>query len=304
SHGRRERAEAGLRALGIRPRAAAGSAGLLASLPQGEQPPVAIRTLGGFRVSRRGEPVPASEWQSRKARDLVKILVSRRGRPVPREALMEALWPEEDPGPLARRLAVALATARAVLDPGKGYPSDHFIAAEDSALWVDLDHVSVDVEEFLADAAAGMSLLQEETRDDAREVLEAAEARYTGDYLEEDLYEDWAAPLREGARSTYVATARELARIGCESGDFQACIDYRLRILERDPYDEEAHLGLVATLSGIGRHGEARRFYRQYVARMEELDVEPAPMPPPAEPAARPASDSRGGPTILARTGT
>ena len=304
SHGRGERAEAGLRALGIRPRAAAGSAGLLASLPQGEQPPVAIRTLGGFRVSRRGEPVPASEWQSRKARDLVKILVSRRGRPVPREALMEALWPEEDPGPLARRLAVALATARAVLDPGKGYPSDHFIAAEDSALWVDLDHVSVDVEEFLADAAAGMSLLQEETRDDAREVLEAAEARYTGDYLEEDLYEDWAAPLREGARSTYVATARELARIGCESGDFQACIDYRLRILERDPYDEEAHLGLVATLSGIGRHGEARRFYRQYLARMEELDVEPAPMPPPAEPAVRPASDSRGGPTILARTGT
>ena len=299
SHSGAERAVRALRALGIRPHAAAGAAGLLGALPKGEQPPVMIRTLGGFRVLRDGEPAAASEWQSRKARDLVKILVSRRGRPVPREALMEALWPEEDPGPLSRRLAVALATARAVLDPEKRYPSDRFIAAEDSALWVDLDHVSVDVEEFLAEAAAGMSLLQTGARADAREILEAAEERYTGDYLEEDLYEDWAAPLREGARSTYVATARELALIACESGDFQACIDYRLRILERDPYDEEAHLGLVATLSGIGRHGEARRFYRQYVARMAELEVEPAPMPAPAEPPAEPAT-----PPTLARTGT
>lgn len=111
------------------------------------------------------------------------------------------------------------------------------------------------------------------------------------------------AMLREGARSTYVTAARELARMACESGDSQACIDHRLRILERDPYDEEAHLGIVATLSGIGRHGEARRFYRRYVARMEELGVEPAPMPRPAEPAIRHAADL-GPVPALARTGT
>jgi DNA-binding SARP family transcriptional activator len=64
-------------------------------------------------------------------------------------------------------------------------------------------------------------------------------------------------------------------------GDRWAAVNYRLRVLERDPYDEEAHLGLVATLSAAGRHGEARRFYRAYVARMEELGVEPAPLPAP-----------------------
>lgn len=216
---------------------------------------------------------------------------------------MEALWPEEDPGPLPRRLAVALATARAVLDPARLFPSDHFIAGEDSALWVDLDHISVDVEEFLADAAAGMSLLQRGAADDAQDVLDSAEARYTGDYLEEDLYEDWATPIREEARSTYIAVVRALAGLASGSGELQASVDYRLRILERDPYDEEAHLGLVATLSGMGRHGEARRFYRQYVSRMGELGVEPAPMPAPAEIPARSAGDARP-PRILARTGT
>ena len=41
---------------------------------------VVIATLGGFRVSRDGEPVDVGEWGSRKARDLVKLLVARRGR--------------------------------------------------------------------------------------------------------------------------------------------------------------------------------------------------------------------------------
>ncbi|MGH7563343.1 MAG: tetratricopeptide repeat protein [Gemmatimonadota bacterium] len=303
SHVQVERAERRLRGLGVRLEAASGAAGLLAFLPQGEQPPVAIRTLGGFRVLREGEPAAASEWQSKKARDLLKILLGRRGRPVPREALMEALWPEEDPGPLARRLAVALATARSVLDPDRRHPTDHFIAAEDSALWVDLEHLSVDVEEFLTEAEVGLSLLQEGQEAEAESVLDSAEARYTGDFLEEDAYEEWATALREEARSTYIAVARALARVAVGSGNPEASVGLHLRILERDPYDEEAHLGLVAVLSGLGRHGEARRFYRTYVARMEELAVEPAPMPAPIE-APHPVRDPGTAPTTLSRTGS
>jgi DNA-binding SARP family transcriptional activator len=56
---------------------------------------------------------------------------------------------------------------------------------------------------------------------------------------------------------------------------------YSLRVLERDPYDEPAHLGLVAALDGAGRHGEARRRFRAYCARMDEIGVESAPFPTP-----------------------
>ena len=77
---------------------------------------VAIEALGRFRVLRAGAPVPRSAWRSRKARDLLKMLVARHGRPVSREALIEALWPEEDPVRCANRLSVALSTLRGVLD--------------------------------------------------------------------------------------------------------------------------------------------------------------------------------------------
>lgn len=281
---RAERAERRLQTMGVRTRAAAGAAGILCALPPGERPPVEVRTLGGFQLVRDGRPVPSSEWQSKKARDLLKLLLARRGRPTPREVLMEALWPEVEPGPLANRLSVALARARNVLDPQREHASDHFIGGDPSAVWLELDRLHVDVEVFLAEASTGLSFLDKGREREARDLLAAAEAKYAGDFLEEDPYEEWATGLREEARALYVSVAHALARISRQAVDHDAVVRYLLRVLQRDPHDEEAHLGLVSALSSAGRHGEARRSYGFYVARMEELGVEPAPMPFPAAP--------------------
>jgi ATP/maltotriose-dependent transcriptional regulator MalT/DNA-binding SARP family transcriptional activator len=274
-----ERAERRLRDLGVRPAAAAGAAGLLGSLPRDEDRSLEIRTLGGFQVLRRGRPVTATDWQSKKARDLLRILISHRGRPVPRDVLTDALWPEEDSERLARRLSVALATARSVLDPDRRLPSDHFLAGDDEAVRLDLAHAPVDVERFLDESSAGLALLRQGRREEAQEVLISAEAAYSGDFLQEDPYVDWSTALREEARTTYIAVTRALARSASTAGDHESAAHYRLRILERDPYDEEAHLGLVTSLAAAGQHGEARRAYQTYVSRMGELDVEPVPFP-------------------------
>ena len=58
-----------------------------------------IRALGTFRVLRGGEPVPTGEWQSKRARSLLKVLIARRGHAVTREELCEVLWPEVEPVP-------------------------------------------------------------------------------------------------------------------------------------------------------------------------------------------------------------
>ena len=121
-------------------------------------PPVVVQSLGRFRVVLSGEPVPLGAWQSRKARDLLKLLVARRGRPTPRDVLMEALWPEQGPGPLGNRLSVLLSTVRAVLDPGKHHDQDHFVGADKNAVWLDRANLSIDVEEFLEAAEDALVL--------------------------------------------------------------------------------------------------------------------------------------------------
>src|SRR6266542_79518 len=240
---------------------------------------LAIRSLGAFRLFRDGVPVPATAWQSKKARTLLKILVARRGRATPRDLLMEALWPEEDPARLANRLSVALATARAVLDPDKRHPSDHFVTADKDSIRLDLEHVAVDVEEFLRRADEGLACHREGRLDAARAALQAADALYAGDFLEEDRYQDWAGALREEARAVYISVARALGEAAVSGGDHDAAVRCYLKILAKDTFDEEAHLGLVAILQREGRHGEARRQYRAYTARMVELQVPAAPFP-------------------------
>jgi DNA-binding SARP family transcriptional activator/tetratricopeptide (TPR) repeat protein len=255
------------------------AAGAMMALGPADPPPLSIETLGRFRVLQRGEVLPPEAWRSRKARDLLKLLIARRGRGVPRDALIEALWPDDDPAKTANRLAVALSTVRTVLDPARRLPLNHYIGATGDAVALDLNTVAVDVEGFLADAQAGLSARGKDRDDEAVALLEAAEAAYYGDFLEESVYEDWAIDLREEARAAYAAVVTALAEHARARGDYDAETQYRLRVLERDRHDEGAHLALVSAFVAQGRHGEARRAYRGYATRMDEIGLEPAPFP-------------------------
>ena len=268
------RAEDQLRRLGARQIGVA--SGLLQMVGSRASRPLVIRTLGHFAVLRDGRPVAASEWQSKKARELLKILVAQRGQSLPRDALMELLWPDDEPGRTSNRLSVALNVVRSVLDPERRLEQDYFVATDGDAVRLVLPHVSVDLEEFLTTAAAAMSAFRG-GRAEAPSLLERAEKMYGGDFVEEDRYEDWAAPMRDEVRAAYSDVLRTLAFY--EASLETPSTRFHLRSLALDPYDEDTHLGLVSILVASGRHGEARRAYRQYVARMREIDVEPAPFP-------------------------
>ncbi|MBA3287185.1 MAG: winged helix-turn-helix domain-containing protein [Acidimicrobiia bacterium] len=240
---------------------------------------VAISTLGGFRVVRDGVTVEVGDWGSRKARDLLKLLVARRGAPVVRDEAAELLWPGE-PDRSSRRLSVLLSTIRNVLDPGKSVGADHYVAADHDSMWLVREHVEVDVEQFLGEAAEGRRLLATDGSRGER-LLNAAAARYLGDFCADDPYVDWAAGVRQLARHTFVDTAGLLATLADGRQDHAEAIRHRLRVLDVDPFDEPAHLGVVASLIAQRRHGEARRAYRAYCDRLAELDLDAAPFPPP-----------------------
>jgi DNA-binding SARP family transcriptional activator len=263
-----------LRHAGVRDRAS-GAAGLLATLHPEPDAPVEIRSLGGFELRMEGRTVPSRAWRSRKSRDLLKMLLCRRGRPTVREELAQRLWPDEQAATLGPRLSVTASLLRGVLQAGRPTEAE-LLGADRGHLWLWIDRLVVDVEEFLAEASRGLLAVEEGT---ALGHLEVAERLYAGDFLEDEPYADWAVALREEARTTYVSVARRLAEIATGRGDHERAIQYLFRILERDPYDEAAHLSLVTVLEAARRHGEARRAFRAYVRRMEELGIEAAAYP-------------------------
>jgi ATP/maltotriose-dependent transcriptional regulator MalT/DNA-binding SARP family transcriptional activator len=251
--------------------AAVGPAGV-PGLPARE---LVIITLGRFGVVRQGERVEAGAWQSRKARDLLKLLAGRRGRPITREAAAEALWPNEPPGALSNRLSVALSTLRRVLDPERTHPQGHFIAADAQSIALRVEHVTVDVVAFLQRSSEAIERAAEGDWASAEAGLREAEMLYVGDFLEEDVYEDWTVDCRETARSAAVEVSRLLARAAARRGDDETVSRHLRRLLERDPYDEIAWIALVGAQSRLRRYGEARRQHAIYARRMAELEVAP-----------------------------
>lgn len=252
-------------------------------------PPVEIRAFGRFEVLVAGRPLPASAWQSRKARDLLRILVARRGRPVPRAELSELLWPDDDPTRTGHRLSVLLSIVRQVLEPDRRGPGA--LIADQASVALDPDRLRVDVEVFLADVRHALRLRERGEPAAARALLAAAVKQYGDDVFADDPYADWARPLRDEARAAYLRALRALAGLCRAAGDTEDAVGHLRRILELDAYDEAAHRATVEAYTAAGRHGEARRAYRRYAAAMDSIGVRP---PPPAElrlpvPAARPA---------------
>ena len=181
---------------------------------------------------------------------------------------METLWPGSDPEAVRNRLSVALSTLRSVIDPEARFPRDHFVAGEGEALSLRLENTLVDTERFLAAAAAGLA-------GDAHTLCEA-ESLYVGDFLEELRYEDWTVSLREEAREMYGRVLWELASSSILDTRYEEAASFLHRLLSSDPYDERAHLELIASLHSRGCHGEADRAYRRYAERMDEIGVAPA----------------------------
>ncbi|MDH2429478.1 BTAD domain-containing putative transcriptional regulator [Sphaerisporangium sp. TRM90804] len=278
-----ERAEERLRRHGVRTLQGT-VASSLAVMARAGGPAIEVYTFGSLRVIRDGTPIPAAEWRSKKARDLLKILLARRGRPLSREALMDLLWPGE--GDVAgNRLSVLLYTLRRVLNPARQGAEGPLVATR-TTVRLDVAAMEVDAERFSAAADAGLRAFRQGDPGAGR-LLAVAESVYGGEFLEEDLYEDWAAQPREEYATRYVAVIRALVELAERSGDVDRVVACCLRLLARDPYDESVHLRLVKGLLEAGRHGEARRRYQDYWHAMREIGVEPAPRDWPAPEAGR-----------------
>lgn len=247
---------------------------------------IVVNVLGRFEVLSAGRAVSPATWQSRKARDVLRILVARRGRAIPRGELAQLLWPDGTPSRMSPRLSSQLSILRAALADSRPAPAGDALVVDRASVRLDLSRIRVDVEEFLVGVDAALHLHDRGDVARAGALLAEMEASYRGDAFADEPYADWCRPIREEARAAYLRALRALAGLAGTAGDMDRAVYYLLRLLANDPYDEDAHHRLVRALACVRRHGEARRAFARYAAAMRDIDVEP---PDPAILSAQPA---------------
>lgn len=248
-------------------------AGPLRAIGDAPDAEIHVRVLGRLAVLRHGEPLPVWAWQSRKCRDVVKILAAR-PRGIGRDELAELLWPDTTSS--GSRLSVVLSTLRTLLDPEREHGPDHIVVADRSTVRFNPETVEVDAVELERRATAALRARGRPEQAIAR--LEEVAASITGRFAEDDPYAEWAAPARDRLDALTDQVRRTLADALSEAGRPAAAVPWYLALIAADPYDEAAHRGLLRALHADRRHGQVRRHYAEYQAAMADLGEPAAPL--------------------------
>jgi len=214
-----------------------------------------IRLLGNLTVERAGRDL-GGVWLGQRPGLVFKYLLSARGRTVTAEELLDALWPN------AGRSAVGnvrqtIHVLRRQLEQDEG---TQVIAGRRGGYSVDLRACVIDADEFETRATAALRI----GRDGARELAPAlhhAAGLYTGDYLADTPYGDWALAERDRLRSLAARVLWELATLEMDAGRLEAATGCLYRLTELEPLELQAQRALLSVLIDRGHHAEAARRY-------------------------------------------
>ena len=132
-------------------------------------------------------------------------------------------------------------------------------------------HLWLDVEEFESRVEHGRR--REEAGDAGRATreYEYADGLYRGDFLADDLYEEWAALTRDRLRLAHLDALSNLSNLHFSAGRYAGCAALCQRITECDPCREDAHRRLMRCYS---RQGQPHLALMQYRACAEALAAE------------------------------
>ena len=185
----------------------------------------ALRALffGHFEILCDGETMHLG--RNGKALAILKDLLAHRARPVSQDHLMGWLWPESNLKKARWSLNSAVHGLRKLLGDCPTSGEVCYVVLEEGYYRLSPGvRVATDVEEFDDLYERGRGLERAGREEEAAACYEEAIGLYRGDYLVEDLYEDWTMVERERLSNAYVDMLGRLAVHYMESGQPQESV--------------------------------------------------------------------------------
>ena len=166
-----------------------------------------IYCFGPFRVYQHHQLI--EEWNGLRGQAVLKYLVAHRGTPTAKDVLMDVFWPDADPEAARRNLHQAIYSLRQTLrrrDPNIQhiqFENNQYLLNPALSVWIDVEAFQTHIQSGRRLEAAGQPAA-------AMVDYGAAEGLYQGDFLEEDLYDEWPRPQRERLRTILSGYCRSI----------------------------------------------------------------------------------------------
>lgn len=222
--------------------------------------PLRIYLLGQPRFEAAGTPYRFTAPP--KALPLLALLVLRRVSPVPREKIAFTIWEDETEDDARANLRRHIYHLQRALPPPPRASSPWIVSEGDAIQWNPESGASTDIDDF------------ERLASNERERAAAVEL-YGGDLLEGS-YDEWLFADRDRLRNLYHSILAELV-VECRGRrDLQRAAGYAQRILNSDPWREDAVRHLMAVRYESGDRAGAIAAYQQFDRRLrDEMGVDP-----------------------------
>jgi DNA-binding SARP family transcriptional activator len=219
------------------------------------------RFFGHFELFCDGEPVHLR--RNGKILSILKYLLVNSSRPVSQDHLMGWLWPESNLKKARWSLNSAIHGLRKLLSGCSSSVSVNYVFLEDGYYRLSPSvGVTTDVDDFDSRHEQGRRLEKDRRMRDAAIEYEEAIELYRGDYLAEDLYEDWTMVERERLANAYMDILDRLAIHYMEVGQHQESISACYRVLEKDRCHEDSYRLLMQCYARLGLRARALHQYR------------------------------------------
>src|SRR5260370_36789211 len=243
-----------------------------------------VTTLGRFSILRDQDLLSGGNWNRRRVCELFKLLLSAEQHRLHREQVQELLWPSSSMDEAANSFGKTLYLLRGALEAD--------LATGKSSTYVSLDHdilllvpgsMQIDADLFESMAKQGQvnmhsGPIKEQQLQSTLDALDNVLALYGGDYLPDDLYEDWAQRRRDRLRRTYSWLLEQAAKVAVVGSQGQRACEYLRALLEYNNTDEQSHRELMLIYARMGRRSEALNQYSLLrEALQEELGANPLP---------------------------
>ena len=230
--------------------------------------------FGSFQVFVNEQLI--ENWPSKKGKSIFAYLLLNHKKKIYRDVLMDLFWQKSDPDSARNCLNVTIHGLRRILQDIN--PNDEYILFKDECYYFNPDiQVELDVEEFRTIWRNAQNI--EYDKGLAAAALEFARAAkiYKGDFLEDELYDDWPSLDRENLKEVFLVILDKISENFIYHNEHYKAIPVCENILEKDNCREDIHRRLMLSYYRIGQRDKAIKQFQKCVEVLkEELEVKPS----------------------------
>jgi DNA-binding SARP family transcriptional activator/CheY-like chemotaxis protein len=233
-----------------------------------------ILFLGNFQVMIRDRIV--DEWPSKKGKSIFAYLSYHSNRRICRDVLMDVFWPNSMRESARNSLNVALHGLRKRFQQFD--PEIEYIVFSNESYSINPElEIWTDVSEYGELWMRAQSVERSQGLEAAVVYYDQVASMYSGDFMSDELYEDWSTLERENLKEIFMVALEKISESRFDSGNLAETISICKAILERDGCREEIYRRLMCCYQKAGRRDKALSVYRQCVRSLKsDLDAEPS----------------------------